>query len=119
MTWAESMPTVLTIMVGIAGLWFIVRHGGGSAVTELDRANRVLERRVAELTAQNTEQAARIAVLESQTNVTAALQPVIDLLRHHEEAAERRAADARRQADGVLDVLDLIATRLGPEPKAA
>jgi hypothetical protein len=91
---------------------FTNRYGGSSALEQLERANRILSARVTELEATNASQAGQIAKLEASRDVSLAIVPVLEALRTHEvEAAKRSKA--------TLDVLDLIASRLGSEREAA
>jgi hypothetical protein len=108
----ELEPAVVTLCVAAAGWLFVRRHGGGSALEELERANRILERRVGELEQENNRQAGELATLRSRTDVGLAIAPVLEALKLHEERAGERSSRT-------LDVLDLIARRLGPEAEAA
>lgn len=112
MHWHEVGPTVVTLALAFAGYLFVRRHGGGTALEELERANRILERRVGELEHENRKQSAELATLRTQTNVALAIAPVLEALKLHEERAAVRS-------DRTLGVLDLIAARLGPEAEAA
>lgn len=112
MHWHDVGPTLVTLAIAMAGYLFVRRHGGGTALEELERANRVLERRVGELEQENTRQAAEILTMRSRTDVALAIAPVLEALKLHEERAGARS-------ERTLDVLDLIASRLGPEAQAA
>lgn len=102
----------MTACVALAGWLFVRRHGGGAALAELERANRVLERRVGELEQQNTSQGAELVALRAKTDVTLAIAPVLEALKLHEERAAVRS-------EQTLTVLALIADRLGPDKQAA
>ena len=112
MHWHDVGPTLVTLAIAMAGYLFVRRHGGGTALEELERANRVLERRVAELEHENGRQATELATLRGRTDVALAIAPVLEALKLHEERAAERSGRT-------LDVLGLIADRLGPEAQAA
>lgn len=112
MSWHEVGPTLVTVAIAAAAFLFVRRHGGGSALEELERANRVLERRVNELEHENSKQAGEIATLKGRTDIALAIAPVLEALRLHEERASERSTRT-------LDVLGLIADRLGPEQATA
>jgi hypothetical protein len=95
------MPiAVLTLAV-----WYVGTHGGGTALSEMVRANEILERTL-------REQGTKIAALEKEnaelrgrTDVTIAIG--------HSMAAHEERAQARHEAS--LGILALIAARLGPD----
>lgn len=104
---------LLLLLVG-AGLaagafMFARRYGGGAALEQLERANRVLSGRVSELETQNRTQAAELAKLRMETNVALAIAPVLEALKVHEERASERNVKT-------LAVLQLIADQLGRDP---
>lgn len=112
MTWAAGAPEWLALAAAFGALLYARRFGGGTALGELERANRVLERRVHELEGDNRRLTGEVAVLQAQTNVALAIAPVLSALTEHEAAAGKRAT-------AMLSVLDLIADRLGPDAVAA
>ena len=109
---AGTAPLWITMALGLGGVMFVRRFGGGGALAELERANRVLEKRVHEQQSEIKSLTAELALLRSRTDVALAMAPVLKALELHEREAERRS---RR----TLAVLDLIAARLGPEAEAA
>lgn len=98
----------LMLVALVAGSWVVWRGGGGTAISTLETANRVLEHRVQELERLRATDQATIAELRAKTDVGAALVPVVESLARHEERAQQRS-------EAVLNVLDLIAVRLGPD----
>jgi hypothetical protein len=102
----------VTFAIALAGYLFVRRHGGGTALEELERANRVLERRVKDLELDNSRLTGEVATLNAQTNVSLAIAPVLAALKLHEDRASERT-------DRTLGLLALIADRLGPEAAAA
>jgi hypothetical protein len=90
---------------------FARRYGGGAALEQLKRSNRVLAARVTELETQNREQARELTKLRLETNVASAIAPVLTALAHHEERAAERSVKT-------LDLLQLMADHLGREPEA-
>lgn len=112
MTWAEAAPVWVTIALALAAAVFILRRGGGAAIDQLVSANRVLERRVKQLEDKCRGLAAENALLRAKTDLAEAFKPVqTQLDAQHHEALER--------SDRILDVLGLIAERLGPDAEAA
>jgi hypothetical protein len=86
-----DFPAWLALAFALAVAWRISRAGGGSAVSELSKANEVLTRRVNELGAEVRDLRAANAELSTRTDF-----------------AQMRSA-------ATLRVLDLIASRLGPD----
>lgn len=108
MTFQDLGPYVVAALLAVGALWFLRRFGGGTALAELERANRVLEKRVLEQAGEIKTLTAELATLRSRTDVALAMAPVLKALELHEREAERRALRT-------LAVLDLIAARLGPD----
>jgi hypothetical protein len=110
--WAAHAPEWITIALLAGAFMFARRFGGGAALTELELANKVLVKAVAELRADNVRLTAEVASLRASRDVGVAILPVLEALRLHEERAGERA-------EKTLGVLGLIADRLGPEAQAA
>lgn len=111
MDFGALVPEVLLAASAVGGFAFARRHGGGTALEELERANSVLERRVHELETSDAAKSMRIAELEAKTDVALAITPVLEALRMHE-------LEAAKRSNATLLLLELIAARLGPEPAA-
>ena len=107
-SWLGTLPAWLTFMGVIGAAWAVWRGGGGTALSTLQTANRVLEERVHELELQGKRDAATIAELTGKTDLALAIKPFMEWASTHEERAVERHA-------GTLKVLDLIAERLGPD----
>ncbi len=105
---AGEIAQYLTIVAIIAGAVVIWRGGGGAALTTLETANRILERRVNELATSYAASEKEVAALKVRTDHVAALAPLAASMEKHELRAQARA-------DKVLTVLDLIAGRIGPD----
>lgn len=106
--WATNLPGWFTLGVVAAAAWSFRRGGGGTAISALEAANRVLEGRVHTLEEQGREKDKEIALLKGRTDVSLAMQPLLEVMTKHDlHAAERH--------DKTLLVLDLIAQRLGSE----
>lgn len=112
MGWSSLGPEIVAGLLAMTALLYMRRHGGGAALAELELANRVLERRINDLTAENVRLAGEVATLRARTDVALAVGPVLEALRTHEERAAERS-------DKHLAVLGLIADRLGAEHEAA
>lgn len=100
-----SAEWVVALVVAAAAVWFIRRHGGGTAVSELSLVNDVLERRVEALNRENTRLQSDIAELRGRVDVAIAIET-------WGEGFEKRL-EGRMAA--MIVVLDLIAKRLGPD----
>ena len=112
---ALSLSTDLPAIVGLAlvlgAFLFARRFGGSTALEELERANRILSRRVDELERINREQANEVVLLRSRTDIAKALEPLSTLLTaQHGEAMSRFGH--------METLLGMIAARLGPDPDA-
>lgn len=111
---AELAIAILAFVMATGVAWRIAQGGGSSAVTELSEANRVLtqrlhdlrdeyQKKIDELGAQVRDLRVENAELRSRTDYQAVINE------HEKRAAERHAA--------TLKVLELIASRLGPDPE--
>lgn len=89
-TWTGSLPTWALLLLAVVAAWRISRGGGGSAVTELTAANKVLEERDQKRETAMQAQAKQIAALESKTDVVLAVTPLI--ADHERHAQERHTA---------------------------
>ena len=87
--WFGSLPAWL-VLVGLFAAWRTSRGGGGSAVTELTAANKVLEDRDERRQREMEAQARQIAALESKTDVVLAVSPIIAA--HEVKSQERHDA---------------------------
>lgn len=111
MHWTAHAAEWLALALAFGAVLYARHFGGGAALEQLERANRILVHRVDELEDENKRQAVELAKLRNETNVATAIGPVLTALHTHEELAERRST-------ATLAVLDLIAARLGPEREA-
>lgn len=109
---AAHAPEWLTVALIVGAFLFARRFGGGAAMRELELANKVLQKAVADLRVDNERLTGEVSALRASRDVSIAITPVLDALKLHEERAAMRA-------DRTLDVLDLIAGKLGREAEAA
>ncbi|HZL18526.1 MAG TPA: hypothetical protein VFG23_12355 [Polyangia bacterium] len=109
-------PAWILVSVALAAAWRITRGGGGGAVAELTAANKVLEDSL-----RKERQATHIRVDELGGEVrdlrveNSALRERTDfygVMQAHELNAQERSVK-------MLAVLDLIASRLGPDLEEA
>lgn len=107
-----SLPGWLTLAALVVLAWFLRGTAGGQALDILREQRDVLASRVTEQDQTITHLTKRVTELEAKTDVTLAigpaLLPVVATLQDHEVNAERRTK-------ATLDVLHMIAGRLGPE----
>jgi hypothetical protein len=128
--WLGSVPTWALFALGVLFAYRISKGGGGSAVSELSKANEVLtaalererhERREERdrLGAEIRDAKVELGHLAGRTDFTAALAaalgPVIEWTSGHEQRAQERHDAVMRAGESQLKVLDLIAKALGPE----
>lgn len=106
-TWG-NIPGLLTAVALAAAAWSFRRGGGGTAISSLEAANRVLEKRVHDLEQQSREKDKELAELRGRTDVSLAMRPLLDMTSKHE-------AHAQERHERTLIVLDLIAQRLGSD----
>lgn len=104
--WAGTLPNWLLVVLAVAVAWRLSRGGGGSAVSELSKANEVLTKRVQELGSEVRDLRAENAELRGRTDVALAID-------HWGSEHERRAQERHL---ATLHVLDMIARHLGEEP---
>lgn len=105
--WLGTLPGWLTLAALLLTAFFIWRGGGGTALSTLQTANRVLEHRVHELEQQAKVDTAKIAELTGKTDMAMAIKPFMEWATLHELRASERH-------DKTLVVLNLIAERMGP-----
>lgn len=119
------------VLVLVLIAWRVTRGGAGSAVSELSKANEVLTQRVHDLGAEVRDLRVENATLKERTDVALALVPAVReivstitaSIEAHEArglaALEQHERRAERRGTAGLNVLKLIADRLGPEPNGA
>lgn len=108
-TFDPNWIIVILLLVGlIAAAVVSLRGGTGTAVAGLQATNRELERQVHTLTEKVHQLEKENAELRGRTDVSAQIAPVLAALQDHETHASARS-------DAMLAVLNLIASRLGPE----
>lgn len=125
-----SIPTWALFVLMLVVAWRVSRGGGGSAVSELSKANEVLTKRVHELGAEVRDLRIENATLRERTDVTLAIEPAVSRIVDAIDEHETRALDALDQHEGraierhqaqlaasdrQLTVLAMIADRLGPD----
>lgn len=98
-----SLPGWLLLLLGVFVAWHVSKGGGGAAVTELAKANEVLERRLHELGAEVRDLKVENAMLAARTNfegsLAAALGPLAAAMGSHENGAKARS-------EALLKILD-------------
>lgn len=107
-SWLGTLPGWLTLAALLAGTYIFIRGGGGTALETLETANRVLTKRIDVLEKSGAEKDLKIAELTGRTDVALALGPVLKWTIEHETRAQERH-------EATLNVLGLIAQRLGPD----
>lgn len=103
--WTTVLPWIPLAVAAVA-VWYLGRHGGGTALSEMVRANEILERSLVTLRERVDTLERENAELKGRTDVATAIER--SMLKHEERAATRHEASLR--------ILSLIAQRLGPDP---
>jgi len=120
---ASTLIALTLLAAAVFGGWTLARGGGGMALDGLERANRVLEKRVSDLEHENTALTARLADLSGRTDFAAAftaqLAPLLAWTSGHEQRAQERHEAAvtaqARSTDALLGALEQVAHVIGPE----
>lgn len=114
-----SLPGWITLVVLLAGFYLFVRGGGGVALGHLRDANEVLTKTIADQDAKIRDAERELSELRGRTDVSiaiaAAIGPLIEWSAMHEQRAQERHEAMLRSQDKTMVVLDLIASRMGPD----
>ena len=102
-----NVPAWLTLaVVAIVGYYF-VRGAGGTALSTLELANGILEKRVHDLESQGKADAKLIAELKARTDLSVQMAPLMAWTGQHELRDQERF-------EKTIAVLGEIADRLAP-----
>jgi predicted RNase H-like nuclease (RuvC/YqgF family) len=90
-----TVPAWLLLMLGFFVAWRISKGGGGTAVTELSKANDILSHRVQELGSEvrdlKIERERLQARTDFQGSLTRAIEPLSNAMDSHEKGANERS----------------------------
>jgi hypothetical protein len=111
-----TLPGWLTFAGVVFAAWIFYRGGGGTAISSLQAANTVLEKRVHDLETQARRDNATIAELRGRTDVSIALKPILEWTVHHEVRAQERHEEQMKLQKANVTILEMVGERLGPEP---
>jgi hypothetical protein len=110
-----ATPYIVLAALALGALLYARHFGGGEALSQLQTANGVLtdtvrkqEHKIAGQAAEIVTLNHRIADLEARTDFTTAMEPVLMVLRDHEENEAKRTAE-------MLLVLQKLVYMLGEE----
>lgn len=92
-SWTGTIPTWLLLALALGAAWRLSRGGGGTAISELSKANEVLTNALEKQKQISADQAKQIAALELKTDVVLAVTPMIAA--HEHNAQERHEATVR------------------------
>lgn len=123
---AGSLPTWILLTLGLFAAWRVTKGGTVGAVQELSKANEVLEKRIHQLGAEVRDLRIENEGLKARTDFSQALAPVLESLATNTAASTQRQAAimdaqahheerAQKRQDGILHVLNLIASKLGDD----
>lgn len=90
-TWAGTLPAWLLFVVALAGIVLFKGSPPAAALEIAQRSNTELARRVDELEKAQKLDRATIAILTAKTDISLAIQPLIDWCQAHERLAQARA----------------------------
>lgn len=121
-----TLPTWILLALGLFIAWRISKGGGGSAIQELAMANSVLEKRIHALGGEVRDLRIENEHLKTRTDFAQALAPVLEGIAISARASEARQESimeaqahheqrAQDRQEGILKILDLIASRIGEE----
>lgn len=127
-TFTGTLPTWIILALGLLIAWRISKGGGGSAVSELSKANEVLTKRTHELGGEVRDLKVENERLKARTDFAQALAPLLEHIIHGTaeaqnrqeaiiETLEKHETRAQQRFEQTTGVLGLIADRLGPEEK--
>ena len=114
-SWIGTLPGWLTVAAAVGAAAIFWRGGGGTALSTLQAANLVLERRVRELEVQGKMDAATIAELKGKTDVALAVQPFMKWAELHETRAAERHIGMMKAQEQTTTILTMIGERLGTD----
>src|SRR5207253_9358680 len=101
------------LVLRTAVAWRVSRGGGGAAVSELAIANKVLEERIHQL---REEYQAKVDMLGAEIRDLRVENAELRTRTDYKAVIDGHEIRAEERAGRLLTVLDLIASRLGPEP---
>lgn len=110
-----TLPGWLTFVGVIFAAYAFYKGGGGAAITSLQAANQVLEKRVHDLETQARHDNATIAELRGRTDISIALKPLLEWTVQHEARAQERHSAQMKLSKANVTILEMIGERLGPD----
>lgn len=112
-SWTGSIPTWLLLVLAIGVAFRLSRGGGGSAVSELSKANEVLKKSLDQERELSRDKEHRIAALEAKTDVVLAVRPLMEELdRKSLDRFEVGQRMAQEHHDATLAVLQAMTVSL-------
>lgn len=108
--WAGNLPNWILIALALMVAWRVSRGGGGSAVTELSKANEVLEKRVHDLGAEVRDLRIEKASLEARTDfegsLSRAIVPLADAMGAQTAQLDRHEVGAQARSERLITLID-------------
>jgi len=105
--WSGTIPTWLLVLITLAVMWRVTRGGGGSAVSELSKANEILDKKNHDLGAEVRDLRIENEGLKARTDFAVALaeglKPVIDWTALHEQRALERHEASVHALEAIRD----------------
>lgn len=119
-SWIDQVPTWALFSLAMLAAWRVSRGGGGSAVSELAKANEILTKRKDELGGEVRDLTAELAASQARTDITKALEPAVEkitgaLSAHEERAIERHQQQLDQGAKQII-ILGMMAEKMGADP---
>jgi len=105
--WSGTIPTWLLVLITLAVMWRVTRGGGGSAVSELSKANEILDKKNHDLGSEVRDLRIENEGLKARTDFAAALaeglKPVTDWTALHERRAQERHEASVHALEAIRD----------------
>lgn len=106
MTWLGTLPGWFTLALLVGAAYAFRRGGGGTAISELQTANQVLEKTVHRQGEEILDLRKQLAASEARTDIALALGPLLSAIEAHETNAAKRA-------EVMIGVIEAIGVTLG------
>lgn len=122
-SWVGSAPGWVLVAMGLFVAWRVSRGGGGAALAELERANKILEDSLHRLHTEVTRLEAENAALRVSTNYETALsqglKPLTEWMHGHESRAQERHTESmsslKRSTDAMVGAIEQVGHVVGRE----
>lgn len=115
--WASTLPTWLLVIAALGVGYRLTKGGGGTAISELSKANEVLTKSLSARDRAIAQLQARVNTLEEKTDVSQVLEPFVAWATSHEESDELRHDQTVKAFTAVTDQLKIFDERADERAK--